>query len=226
MNCVKCGNALPEGNRFCMICGTPVGAPVQSQAAAPAAAPAPGPAQFQAPPVSANPDPNANPQEIPYAPPVMQGGNCIIPVGRTFRIRCPDCGHVSDDIKRDTTAGYPCPVCKKAYAYGGQLLIYRMGSFHPVIMGVPYQVIINGVEYGNLRNHSSVRIMLPAGTHTVCCGHLQTGKLTNQFQITVSPQYYNFAFKFNIIYSGPFGLPGQGYPIEFKQSAPEEIPYI
>ena len=46
MNCVKCGNPVGEGNRFCMICGTPVGAPVQSQAAAPAAAPAPGPAQF------------------------------------------------------------------------------------------------------------------------------------------------------------------------------------
>ncbi len=226
MNCVKCGNPIAEGNRFCMICGTPVQAQAQPQAAAPAAgpAPAPGPAQFQAPPVT--PAPNAAPQELPYAPPVMQGGNCIIPVGRTFRIRCPDCGHVSDDIKRDATAGYPCPVCKKAYAYGGQLLIYRMGSFHPVIMGVPYQVIINGVEYGELRNHSSVRIMLPSGTHTVCCGHLQPKKLTDQFQITVSPQYYNFAFKFNIIYR-PFGLPGDhGYPIEFKQSNPEEIPYI
>lgn len=226
MNCVKCGNPIVEGNRFCMICGTPVGAQVQPQASAPATAAAPGPAQFQAPPVPGNPNPNPVPQELPYAPPVMQGGNCIIPVGRTFRIRCPDCGHITDTIKRDATAGYPCPVCKKAYAYGGQLLIYRMGSFHPLIMAVPYQVIIDGVEFGDLRNHSSVRIMLPSGTHTICCGHLKTKKLTNQFQITISPQYYNYAFKFNIIYK-PYGLPGDGgFPIEFNQCAPEEVPYI
>ena len=223
MNCVKCGNPIAEGNRFCMICGTPVQAQAQPQAAAPAAgpAPAPGPAQFQAPPVTA--EPNA-PQELPYAPPVMQGGNCIIPVGRTFRIRCPDCGHVSDDIKRDTTAGYPCPVCKKAYAYGGQLLIYRMGSFHPLIIGGTYKVFIDGVDFGEIRNHSSVRIMIPSGTHTVCCGRFN--KMSNQFQITVNPQYYNFAFKFNIIYRR-FGLPGDGgFPVEFMQSNPEEIPYI
>jgi len=205
-----------------MICGTPAGAAVQTQAAAPAAAPAPGPSGDPTPSEAAND--NAEPQELPYAPPVMQGGNCIIPVGRTFRIRCPDCGHISDDIKRDDSAGYPCPVCKKVYAYGGQLLIYRMGSFHPVIMGSPYKVIINGVEYGEIRNHSSVRIMLPAGTHTVCCGNI--AKKSNMFQITVNQQYYNFAFKFNIIYR-PFLLPSSGgFPVEFTQSNPEEIPYI
>ena len=224
MNCVKCGNPVAEGNNFCMICGTPV-ASAQAQTAP---APAPGPAQDAAsiPPVEINPQPGAKPEpvEIPYAPPVMEGNNCIIPVGRSFRIRCPDCGHISDDIKRDTSAGYPCPVCKKTYAYGGQLLLYRMGSFHPLIMAVPYNIFIDGVDYGVTTNHSSLRIMLSSGPHIVCCGNMY--KKTNQFQIVVSPEFNSFGFKFNIIYR-PFGLPSDhGFPIELKSCAPQEVPYI
>ena len=217
MNCLKCGFVLGDNDRFCMRCGTPAGqSGVQG-------VPFAGPQVQQAAPDNAQPP---LPQELPYAPPVMQGTNIIIPQGRSYRIRCPDCGLIIDNVKSDATAAFPCPACKKAYAYGGQLLIYRMGSFHPLIMAVPYQVIIDGIEYGELRNHSSVRIMLPSGTHTVCCGHLKTRKLTNTFQITVSPQYYNFAFKFNIIYR-PYGRPGdKGFPIEFNPCLPEQIPYV
>ena len=36
MNCVKCGSVIAEGNKFCMICGTPV--PAVETPAAPALA--------------------------------------------------------------------------------------------------------------------------------------------------------------------------------------------
>lgn len=51
-------------------------------------------------------------------------------------------------------------------------------------------------------------------------------KLSNQFQIIVSPEYFNFAFKFNLVYHGPWTYPGRGIPMEFTQCAPEEIPDI
>ena len=138
MNCTNCGNPIGEGFKFCMKCGTPVGAPATSPA------PAPGPAE-----------PVTSPVYAPIAP----------------------------------------------------------------------AIIVDGMDYGEIKNHSSVRVILPAGTHTVCCGYL-TGKQTNQYQINITPEYYNFAFKFNIVYR-PYGRPGSGgFPTEFKQCAPEEIPYI
>ena len=215
MNCIKCGEPVGEGFKFCMKCGTPVGSqPAPGpEASAPAAAP-----------VDINPQASEKPS-IPYYQPVMEGGNITLPVGRKFRVRCPDCGHVQDDIKRDTTAGFPCPVCKKAYAYGGQLLIYRMGCFYPLYAAAPMSIVIDGLDYGRITNQESVRIMLAPGTHTVCCGNIGN-KLSNQFQIVVSPEYYNFAFKFNLVYHGPFSYPGRGIPMEFTQCAPEEIPDI
>ena len=215
MNCIKCGEPVGEGFKFCMKCGTPVGSePAPGpEASAPAAAP-----------VDINPQAPEKPS-IPYYQPVMEGGNITLPVGRKFRVRCPDCGHVQDDIKRDTTAGFPCPVCKKAYAYGGQLLIYRMGCFYPLYAAAPMSIVIDGLDYGRITNQESVRIMLAPGTHTVCCGNIGN-KLSNQFQIVVSPEYYNFAFKFNLVYHGPFSYPGRGIPMEFTQCAPEEIPDI
>lgn len=215
MNCIKCGEPVGEGFKFCMKCGTPVG----SQ-------PAPGP-EASAPsvaPVEINPTAPEKPS-MPYYQPVMQGGNIMLPVGRKFRVRCPDCGCVQDDIKRDTTAGFPCPSCKKAYAYGGQLLIYRMGCFYPLYAAVPMSIVIDGFDYGSITNQESVRIMLASGPHTVCCGNIGN-KLSNQFQIVVSPEYYNFAFKFNLVYHGPWTYPGRGIPMEFTQCAPEEIPDI
>ena len=217
MNCVKCGSVLAEGNRFCMICGTPVGA------SAPSAAPAPAQA---APTAQAAPAPAAEQKpSISYYQPVLDGGNITLPLSRKFRIRCPDCGHVSDDIRRDITVGFPCPVCKKAYAYGGQILIYRMGCFYPLYAASPMSVIIDGLDYGRITNQESLRIMLPSGPHVVCCGNVGQ-KTSNAFQIVVSPEYYNFAFKFNLVYHGPFTTPGRGIPMEFTQCAPEEIPDI
>lgn len=216
MNCVKCGSVIAEGNKFCMICGTPV--PAVETPAAQASAPASAPAQAE----QGQPAPEK--PSIPYYQPVMDGANITLPLSRKFRVRCPDCGHVSDDIKRDLTAGFPCPVCKKAYAYGGQVLIYRMGCFYPLYAASPMNVIIDGMDYGSITNQESVRIMLPAGPHVVCCGN--STKQSNAFQIVVSPQFYNFAFKFNLVYEGPFTYPGRGIPMEFKQCAPEEIPNI
>lgn len=228
MNCTNCGNPIGEGFKFCMKCGTPVGAP----AAAPASAPAPGPAASSTAPVYApvapatgTPKQMEDPNYIPYCPPSLVGGNVIVPPGRPYRLRCPDCGCLSNATKTDSTPGYACTNCGKAYAYGGQLLLYRMGSFHPMIMALPYHVIIDNMDYGELKNHSSVRIMLSSGAHTVSVGYLG-GKHSNQYQINITPEYFNFAFKFNIVYK-PFGRPGgSGFPTEFKQCAPEEIPYI
>jgi hypothetical protein len=211
MNCPKCGSVLAAGNRFCMICGTPVGD------SAPQAAPGPE--------TQANPVPLAEQATIPYYQPVMQGNFITLPLSRKFRILCPNCRHVSDDIKRDLTAGFPCPVCNKAYAYGGQVLIYRMGCFYPLYAAATMSIIIDGQDYGRITNQESVRIMLPPGPHTVCCGNVGQ-KTSNGFQIVISPEYYNFAFKFNLVYHGPFTTPGRGIPMEFIQCAPEEIPNI
>ena len=215
MHCTNCGFEIGEGNKFCMKCGTPVGAQ-----------PAPGP-EASAPavaPVEINPTEPEKPA-IPYYQPVLEGGNITLPIGRKFRVRCPDCGHVSDDIKRDLTAGFPCPVCKKAYAYAGQLLIYRMGSFYPLYAAAPMSIVVDGMDYGRITNQESVRIMLAPGAHTVCCGNIGN-KLSNQFQIVITPEYFNFAFKFNLVYHGPWSYPGRGIPMEFTQCAPEEIPNI
>ena len=93
MNCVKCGNPIVDGNRFCMICGTPVDA--ASQAPAAGNAPAPGPAvQYTAPiaPVEINPQtvaqaqPQPQPQTMPYTPPITDGTNVTIPFGRKYRV--------------------------------------------------------------------------------------------------------------------------------------------
>lgn len=224
MNCINCGNFMNDGDRFCMKCGTP--------AQAVASAPAPGPQpQVQAQPVQpvvinpqAGQDPNAKPPVIPYAPPIVEGGLIRIPVGRKFRVRCPDCGTVSDDIKRDETFGFPCPVCKKAYAYGGQLLIYRMGSFHPLKATLQMHIVVDEVDYGFITNQESVRVMLPSGNHVVRCGFMHTKQ--NPYNILVAPEYNTFAFKFNLPYHGPYRLPGSATAMEFTQCNPEDIPNI
>ena len=125
MNCTNCGNPIGEGFKFCMKCGTPVGAP----AAAPASAPAPGPAASSTAPVYApvapatgTPKQMEDPNYMPYCPPSLVGGNVIVPPGRPYRLRCPDCGCLSNATKTDSTPGYACTNCGKAYAYGGQLL--------------------------------------------------------------------------------------------------------
>ena len=196
MNCSKCGNLLGEGAKFCNNCGTP-----------------------------APENPAEEPVTIPYVPPVMEGGNIIIPEGRRFRILCPDCGRVSDDIKRDKTAGYTCPVCKKAYAYAGQLLIYRMGSFHPLYIARQITIVIDGREYGIIANHESVRVMLGPSPHVVGCNSYGL-RNPMQYKINVTPETNTFAFKFNLIYTGPFTYPGRGTSNEFTPCAPQEIPYI
>ena len=185
MNCVKCGSVVADGSNFCMICGTPVGVSAPQTAAAQAA--------------QADPVPLAEqPPSIPYYQPVMDGANITLPLSRRYRVLCPDCGRVADDIKRDLTVGFPCPSCKKAYAYGGQVLIYRMGTFRPLYAVTPMSIFIDGMEYGRINNQESVRIMLPSGPHVVCCGTPTSGKKTNAFQIVVSPEYHNFAFKFMV----------------------------
>lgn len=242
MNCVKCGNPLVEGNNFCMICGTPAGASVQTPApaAVPGTAPAPGPSQDQVPlaPVEINPQTVAQAQAqaqvppppkapvIPYAPPMVDAANnIIIPVGRKFRVYCPDCRHLSDDIKRDATAGFPCPVCKKAYAYGGQVLIYRMGNGMPSCAMLHVEITIDGLVYGEINNRESVRIMLSNGTHVIGMTSKPAWPYrpnhSNQFQIVIGPQSNNLAFKLSIVYrySASAGL-------ELVQCAPEEVPEI
>lgn len=196
MNCTKCGNPVGEGAKFCISCGNPV-----------------------------TTDSTPKPEPLPYVAPAMEGGNIIIPVGRKYRIFCPDCKTVVNGIKSDTTAGYPCPSCGKAYAYMGQLLIYRMGSFHPLYIARHINIDVDGLDYGFLLNHESVRIMLGPGTHTVgCFGYGLRRPM--QYRIEVSPENYNFAFKFNLIYNGPFTYPGRGTSNELLPCRPEEIPYI
>ena len=212
MNCIKCGSVLRDGNKFCMICGTPVGTSASQGAPAPAA---------QAVPVQA---PAPEPL-IPYYQPVMDGANITLPLSRKFRVRCPDCGNVSDDIKRDVTAGFPCPVCKKAYAYGGQLLLYRMGNGMPSCSLLPVDIMIDGVPYGEITNRESVRIMLSSGTHIIGMRSRPawpySPNQSNQFQITVGPQSYNLAFKLSIVYRY---MASNG--LELAECAPEEIPDI
>ncbi len=198
MNCYKCGKPMADDAKFCMSCGSP--AAVQ---------------------------PPAEPVRtaFPYIPPRMEGGNIIIPIGRKFRVRCPDCGNVSDDLKRDESAGYPCPVCKKAYAYAGQLLVYRMGSFHPLYVARQISITVDGCDYGLIQNQDSVRVMLAPGPHVISC---DSYGLRNpmQYKIDITPEFNTYAFKFNLIYTGPFTYPGRGTTNEFKQCAPEEIPNI
>ena len=225
MNCTNCGNPVGDGFKFCMKCGSPVSAPAPGPAAAPGPEPSAAPAYVPVSPATGTPKQMEDPNFVPYGPPTMSGSNIIIPAGRSFRLRCPSCSCLVNGVKMDPTPGYTCTNCSKTYAYGGQLLLYRMGSFHPMIMGLPYHIVIDGMDYGELRNHSSVRVLLSSGTHTVSVGFLG-GKHSNQYQIDITPEYYNFAFKFNIVYR-PFGRPGgSGFPTEFFQCAPEEIPYI
>lgn len=235
MNCVKCGNPVVEGNKFCMICGTPVQAAPQAPVAG--NAPAPGPAPETAPvaPVEINPQTvaQAQPQpqaqstyqQIPYAAPTTDGTNINIPIGRKYRVVCPDCQTVGDTLKRDASFGFACPRCGKAYAYGGQLLIYRMGNGLPSAAIVPVAIYIDNVFYGEVANRESVRIMLSSGTHVIGLGARPGTRInrmqSNQFQITVGPQTNNLAFKVSVVYRymGPYGL-------ELKQCNPEEIPDI
>lgn len=237
MNCVKCGNPIVEGNRFCMICGTPVQAAPQAPVAG--NAPAPGPARETAPvaPVEINnqtvaqaqaqsqPQSQSQYQQIPYVPPITDGTNVTISFGRKYRVLCPDCQTVIDTLKRDQTYGFPCTRCGKAYAYGGQLLLYRMGNGLPSAAIVPVAIYIDNVFYGEIANRESLRIMLSAGTHVIGLG-ARPGTMfnrmqSNQFQITVGPQANNLAFKVSVVYRymSPYGL-------ELKQCNPEEIPDI
>lgn len=217
MNCLKCGSPVGNSDKFCMICGTPVG-----QAAPQGGQPAPGPAQFQAPPVPVNPNPV--PPTIPYAPPTMQGNCIVIPRMRKYRIVCPDCHSVSEFIKQDDTPGFPCNNCGKAYAYGGQVLFYRMGNGMPSCAVMPVNIMIDGVVYGEIKNRESVRVMLSAGTHVIGvqgASFTTRNSKSNQFQIVVGPQTYNFAFKVSVYfrYMNSDGL-------DFAVCNPEEVPNI
>ena len=198
MNCVKCGNPLPEGTKFCGSCGMPV--PVEPQ---------PKPVRVV----------------IPYEPPKMEGGNIIIPLQHRYRILCPDCGRVSDTLKWDQSAGYPCPVCGKAYSYAGQLLLYKIPSFYPLHTVHKIFIMIDGLEYGELLDREPTRVMLSPGTHMVTVRGNGISR-PMQYQINVSPEYNTFAFKFQLIYTGPFTYPGKGTSNEFKPCAPEDIPNI
>ena len=227
MNCVNCGFQLAEGNKFCMKCGAPVQftAPAASQPVQ-AAAPAQGAAQAQGQYNEPPPDHVLNPQNYHFVPPIMQGNSCIIPVGSSYRIICPDCRQVVNAIKTDETPGYPCPNCGKAYAYGGQILIYRMGSFDPAGMSARYFINVDGVEIGQVINHSSLRVMVTPGTHIVSCGNLKYKLQSNQFKINVTPEYNSFGFKFKVSFKY---MPMRGwldFPIELISCPPQEIPYI
>ena len=217
MNCVKCGNPVAEGNKFCMFCGTPVGTQVQPQPSAPAGGPAQAPAPQQVPLAAST--------VIPYAPPSMQDGNIIIPVGRKYRIVCPDCHSVIEDIKRDATPGFPCTSCGKTYAYGGQLLLYRMGNGMPSCSLLHVDITIDGVVYGEISNTESVRIMLSSGAHIIGMTSKPawpySPNQSNQFQIVVGPQSNNLAFKLSIVYRYK-----RSNGLELVQCAPEEIPGI
>lgn len=198
MKCYKCGNPMSDDAKFCMSCGTPAAVQPPTQPVRTA---------------------------FPYIPARMEGGNIIIPTGRRYRVHCPDCGRVSDDLKRDESAGYPCPVCKKAYAYMGQVLIYRMGTPYPLHVAIQIHIMIDGCEYGEIKNQDSVRVMLGPGTHLVSCdGYGLRNPM--QYKIEVTPEFNTYAFKFSLIYSGPFTYPGRGITNEFKPCAPEEIPNI
>lgn len=210
MNCVKCGNPLGEGAAFCTNCGNPAGGTPQAAQAGTT--------------INVTYD-SSSQQVIPYEPPVMQDGKLIVPLHRRYRILCPDCRRVSNDIKSDATAGYACPVCGKAYAYAGQLLVYRMGSFHPLYVARQINIMIDGVDYGQIANQESVRIMLTPGSHIVACSSYGL-RNPMSYKIDVSPENNTFAFKFNLIYNGPFTYPGKGTSNEFKPCLPEEIPNI
>ena len=222
MFCIKCGNQLAEGASFCTNCGTPTGAtPPAAAAAQPQQAP-------QAPQAGTtiNVDYNSSSQQvIPYQAPVMQGGNIIIPMHRRYRILCPDCRRVSNDIKKDDSAGYACPVCGKTYVYAAQVLFYRMGSFHPLYVARKINIVIDNVEYGEIANQESVRVLIGPGSHMVTCGGYGLQR-PMAYKIDVTPEFNTFAFKFNLIYNGPFTYPGKGTSNEFKPCLPEEIPNI
>ena len=85
--------------------------------------------------------------------------------------------------------------------------------------------MIDGVEYGQIANQESVRVLIGPGSHMITCSSygLQTPM---QYKIDVSPEFNTFAFKFNLIYNGPFTYPGRGTSNEFKPCRPEEIPNI
>ena len=218
MNCIQCGNPMADDARFCTVCGTPVAAQqtVQQPVQQPVAAQGQPPMQPQA---------EAPVMSIPYLPPKMEGGNIIIPMHRRFRILCPDCRHVSNDIKKDATAGYACPVCGKAYAYAAQVLFYRMGSWRPLYVARQINIMIDGVEYGEIANQESVRVLIGPGSHMITCGGYGLQR-PMQYKIDITPEFNTYAFKFNLIYTGPFTYPGRGTTNEFKQCAPEEIPNI
>lgn len=219
MFCIKCGKSLNEGASFCSNCGTPAGEASQ----APQTPQAPQALQDGT-SINVSYDESSQ-QVIPYEPPVMEGGNIIIPVHRRYRIFCPDCGHVTDNIKKDTSAGYPCPVCGKAYAYAGQLLMYRQPDFYPLHAIQKTTVMLDGRECGDLVDRDPVRLMLGPGTHMVTVGGYGLHR-PQQYQITVTPEFNTFAFKFQLVYTGPFTYPGRGTINEFKPCRPEDIPNI
>ena len=199
MNCIKCGAAVGEGDRFCMACGNPIVNETVQQA--------------------------SQPLTLPYAAPVVEGANVIIPAGRKFRIVCPSCHSIIDNIKQDDSAGYPCSSCGSAYAYGGQVLLYRMGNPMPQCAISGCDIIIDGVNYGHIKNRESVRIMLSSGVHTIgCTGVIRGANQSNQFQINITPESCNYAFKLSVIYGGPTTFSKNRYKLDACQ--PEEIPDI
>ena len=198
MNCYMCGKPMADDAKFCMSCGTPAAVQPPKQPVRTA---------------------------FPYIPARMEGGNIIIPTGRRYRVHCPDCGRVSDDLKRDESAGYPCPVCKKAYAYMGQVLFYRMGSFRPIHAALRANMFVDGLDYGVLMGRDSARLMVGPGNHKIAV-KLQGMNRPLEYMINVTPEYNTFAFKYALIYKGPFTYPGQGIPNELRPCRPEEIPNI
>ncbi len=110
----------------------------------------------------------------------------------TYRIKCPQCGNVTD-IHGDQN----CAKCGAALQSQneGMLQLYRMGS--PVGVAVGYGIYINGQPMGHLANAQSLFLPLPYGTYTV---HFTCG-MTRRCQdatVTLSPESPNAYVKAHI----------------------------
>ncbi len=206
MNCIRCGSNIGPEDRFCMSCGNPV-------AAAPTQTEIQGQPQVQT---------SQNSVALPYAPPALVNGNIIIPVGRKYRFVCPSCGSFVEDIKRDTTAGYPCPHCKAAYAYGGQVLIYKMGSWNIGTARWVVNLVVDGRDCGEMYLKESVRLLLSTGTHTIgfVC---RVYNNSSYYTVNITPDNFNQGFKLNLISIPIAFVPPK---IELQYCRPEEVPDI
>ncbi len=102
-------------------------------------------------------------------------------VFKSYRIRCPRCGKVTD-VKGDVACGCGTLLTPKA---DGMIRIYRMGS--PVGVAAGFGIYLNNTPVGHIGNKQTVNIPVPFGTYNL---HMASGmnRRCQDLVINISPE--------------------------------------